>query len=258
MARLYQRVVEDPRPCTYLPGAEAQLEVKLMLDVSPAELDELLERGWRHFGPVYFRPLCADCHECVTLRIPVETFQPSRNQRRSARRSARFRREVGPPRVDDERLALYARWHAEREVRRGWDASELDGQRYLMDFALPQPFAREAAFYDDAQGGRLVGVGIFDHTPRALSAVYFFHDPALERESLGTANVLALIDDARRLGLPWVYLGYLVGGCASLRYKSYFLPHELLIGRPAPTEMPRWRPGARVTASADDESAARD
>src|SRR5262249_1836382 len=115
VARLFQRVVEDPRPCTYLPGVEAQLEVRLMLDVSPEELDQLLERGWRPLGPVYFRPLCRRCDECRTLRIPVAGFRPGRNQRRAARRAARFRRVVGPPRVDTQRLALYTRWHADRE-----------------------------------------------------------------------------------------------------------------------------------------------
>ncbi len=44
--------------------------------------------------------------------------------------------------------------------------------------------------------------------------------------SLGTWNVLCLIDEAVRLGLPYVYLGYYVAGCASMEYKPRFVPNE--------------------------------
>ena len=48
--RLLKRIVEAPRPCAYLPEQRAALDVRLMLDVTPAELDALLSRGWRRFG----------------------------------------------------------------------------------------------------------------------------------------------------------------------------------------------------------------
>jgi len=84
------------------------------LDVSPEELEALLERGWRRFGPMYFRPACEGCAECVTLRIPATTFEPSKSQRRARKNASRLTRRVSRPRIDDERLELYARWHAQR------------------------------------------------------------------------------------------------------------------------------------------------
>src|SRR6202034_4402610 len=99
----------------------------------------------------------------------------------AARASAQLRRVVGPPRVDDERVALYARWHAEREETRGWEPNVETRERYALEFAFSHPCAREAAFYDDAAGGKLVGVGLFDETPRALSAAFFFYDPDYAR-----------------------------------------------------------------------------
>jgi arginine-tRNA-protein transferase len=236
--RLLDRFVEKPHTCAYLPEERASLEVRVMLDVSPAETGALLERGWRRFGPIYFRPACASCAECVSLRVVADRFAPSKSQRRAVRAGARLRRVVGPPRVDAERLDLYARWHADRERARGWAPNAQDGERYGLEFAFEHPAAREAAFYDDdgAAGppGRLVGVGLFDETPTALSAAFFFHDPAPEyaRMSLGTLNVLLLVDDARGKGLAHVYLGYRVSDCPSLRYKSSFRPHELLGNRP--------------------------
>ena len=93
--RLLERVVEKPHPCAYLPGERASLEVRVMLDVTPPEMDALLERGWRRFGPIYFRPACAACAECVSLRVPAERFAPSKSQRRAARACGRLRRVVG-------------------------------------------------------------------------------------------------------------------------------------------------------------------
>jgi arginine-tRNA-protein transferase len=226
--RLLERVIEKPRPCSYLPAQAASLEVHVMLDVSAEETQGLLERGWRRFGPMYFHPACAGCGECVSLRILVSEFSPSKSQRRVARACAGLRRVVGPPRVDEARLALYAKWHESREDARGWDANPQTRERYAVEFAFPHPCAREAAFYDDSgEESRLVGVGLFDETPDALSAVFFFFDPDYERLSPGTANVLCLVEDARAAGRPYVYLGYRVAGCASLAYKSRFRPHEL-------------------------------
>jgi arginyl-tRNA--protein-N-Asp/Glu arginylyltransferase len=233
---LIERIVERPRPCAYLPAESASLEVRVMLDVTPEELDALLERAWRRFGPIYFRPACTGCGECVSLRVPVEQFVPSRSQRRVARVCARLRRVVGPARLD-----LYARWHADREQARGWEPNPQSRDRYGMEFAFPHPCAREAAFYDDEQGGRLVGVGLHDETPRALSAAFFFFDPTYTRMSLGTANVLGLLADAAATGRRHLYLGYRVQGCASLRYKAAFRPHELLAGRPAMDEAAEWK-----------------
>jgi arginyl-tRNA--protein-N-Asp/Glu arginylyltransferase len=232
--RLLERVVEKPRPCSYLADRSASLDVRVMLDVTAEEMEGLLARGWRRFGPMYFRPACASCTECVSLRVTVDAFAPSKSQRRAARGADRLRRVVGPPRVDDARLALYAKWHAQREEARGWGPNPETRDRYALEFAFPHPCAREAAFYDDATPGepRLVGLGLFDETPHALSAAFFFFDPAYEHLSPGTVNVLRLIDDARASARPHVYLGYRVTDCPSLAYKARFRPHELLRPRP--------------------------
>ncbi|MGA9519831.1 MAG: arginyltransferase, partial [Myxococcaceae bacterium] len=49
------------------------------------------------------------------------------------------------------------------------------------------------------------------------------------------------VEVARAQGIPHLYLGYRVIGCASLRYKDAFQPHELLEGRPAFDEEPIWQ-----------------
>ena len=243
VARLLQHITEPPHACIYLPEMQAALEIRLLVDVSPAELESMLERGWRRFGPMYFRPACADCMECVTLRIPAAAFHPSKSQRRARKDAARLERAVGRPLIDDERLALYARWHADREQSRGWAESPLDAERYAFDFAFQHPCVREVSFRDP-ETGRLVGLGIVDDTGVSLSAVYFFWDPEHAPASLGTAHVVMLLDEARARGLSYVYLGYRVEGCASLAYKGRYAPHQLLVGRPDARALPVWRDDA--------------
>jgi arginyl-tRNA--protein-N-Asp/Glu arginylyltransferase len=238
MARVVQRFTEKPRECSYLADRQATLDYRVMTDVSPEELEQLLIRGWRRFGPVYFRPSCAGCMECVSIRIPVATFQPSDSQKRALRRNKRFRVEVRRPTVDAERLELYGRWHSQREELRQWTASPLDEQDYQQQFAFPHPAAVEIASYD---GDRLVSVGLCDVTKSCWSAVYFFFDPEVGRLSPGIANVMRSVELARDYGIPHVYLGYRVLGCASMRYKATFHPHELLEGRPSFEEPPVWR-----------------
>lgn len=242
MARLLRRFLHTVDPCSYLADRGSRLDTRLMVGVSAEELEHLLVRGWRRFGPAYFRPQCVACRECVPIRVPVASFRPSKSQRRAMRGAADLRVQLAEPAVDATRLALYHRWHAQREDARGWSPTELDAETYSLEFALPHPAARELSFYDDSPEGqgRLVGVGLCDVTPRCWSAVYFYYDPAYARRSLGVVNVLVQIELARARGIPHVYLGYRVRDCTSLRYKAGYRPHELLLEMPGDEEDPRW------------------
>ncbi len=248
MARVLQHWLSAPSPCAYLPDEEAALEYRLMLDVDPAELDEMLCRGWRRFGPAYFRPGCAGCRSCVPLRVPVRSFRLTKSQKRVQKRTAHLRLVVGRPMVDSARLDLYHRWHAMQGGARGWAPDRIDVEEYYHQFAFPHPAVREYAYYDDSAdgGSRLVAVGIVDETPQALSAVYTYHDPEYRKDSLGTASVLFQLAEAARLNKQWVYLGYRVLGCASSEYKARFGPHELLVGWPEAETSPVWAPCGAV------------
>ncbi len=68
----------------------------------------------------------------------------------------------------------------------------------------PFPTQEWCYFLDDV----LVGVGYVDELSGGLSAIYLARDPEYRDRSLGTWNVLCLLDRASALGLPYVYLGY--------------------------------------------------
>ncbi len=211
-----------------------------MLDVTADEADDLLCRGWRHFGPGWFRPACKGCQECLSTRIVVDAFAPSRSQRRVQRRVGGLRTKIGKPIVDKARLDLFHAWQLERVRARGWEPARLTEQDYFMRFAFSTSVAREVTYYDPEADDRLVMVSICDETPQAWSALFCFYDPAYARLSPGIANILSLVDLARATARPYVYLGYCVLACQSLRYKAAFHPQELLVGMPDDHETPRW------------------
>lgn len=226
VVRLLEHSIGPPAACAYLPGRQWTMENKVMLGIGSAELQALLEQGWRRFGPVYFRPVCAGCTECVPLRVPVAGFAPSANLRRVLKRADGLRIEVASPSVDEARVSLHRRWHECRVEQRGWEAQPDDEESYALHFCFPHPSALEVTYWD---GQRLLAVGLTDRTPDALSAVYCFHDPDRAALSLGTLNVLTTISLARDWKLAHVYLGYCVEACDSLRYKRRFRPQERLV-----------------------------
>jgi leucyl-tRNA---protein transferase len=243
MARVLKMLVEAPRACSYLPGRVASHEHRVMLETSAVELEALLVRGWRRFGPDYFRPACSPCHECVPTRIAVREHVPSRSERRALRGARGLRLVVGRPRVDDERVELHQRWHAFREREKSWSPSDLDARSYALSFAFPHDAGRELAYYDDAapNGPRLVGVGLSDETPHAWSAAYFFYDPDYARRSLGVVHAMVQIQLARQRNIPHLYLGFWIRECPSMSYKARFHPRECLVGRPTDDEEPSWQ-----------------
>jgi len=210
-----------------------------MVDVTQPELEHLLEHGWRRFGVDYFRPNCGACSSCVPTRVPTFDFAPTKSQRRARKNCASLQIELGVPRFDPERLALYHRWHRYRESLRGWEEADLSERGYRLQFAFPHAAARELTFIDPVSE-RIVGVALSDETERAWSAIYFFYDPDWASRSIGTANVLIQIALARAKVIPYLYLGYRVAGCASLAYKQRFQPQQVLVGWPDDDETPVW------------------
>ena len=78
-------------------------------------------------------------------------------------------------------------------------------------------------------GGGLVAVSLIDRLDDGISAVYSFYDPKYKPAGLGTWSILWLVEECRRHGLPYVYLGYWVEGSPKMDYKARFVPQERLL-----------------------------
>jgi arginine-tRNA-protein transferase len=217
------RFIAPPSRCEYLPDEVARLAYVQVDRMTAAEYLEWLQVGWRRFGHVLFRPACPSCRKCQSLRVPVAAFEPHRTQRRVWKANlGSVSIAMGEPCPSPETRALYEKFHRYQHEAKGWPAPEAEGG----DGFSPNPFPTEEWRY--LVNGHLAGVGYVDVLPDALSAIYFFYDPDERRRSLGTFNVLSIIEEARRRALPWVYLGYYVEGCQSVEYKGRFMPNEVL------------------------------
>jgi arginine-tRNA-protein transferase len=76
--------------------------------------------------------------------------------------------------------------------------------------------------------GELLAVALSDVLADGLSMVYSFFEADQADRSPGTFMILDHITRARRMGLPYVYLGYWVAGSRKMDYKGRFLPQERL------------------------------
>ena len=195
-------VIAAPSACEYLPDQIWQLRYELHEQLTPVEYANRLQRGWRRFGRVMFRPECPACRRCQSLRVPVEAFRPNRSQQRAWRANqGDVSLEIGQPTDSDAHRSLYDRFHRHQSREKGWRDPEDGGAGTFLD----NPFETEEWRYTLAD--RLIGVGYVDRLPQALSAIYFYWDPDERPRSLGTYNVLSIIERARTLGVPNVYLG---------------------------------------------------
>jgi arginine-tRNA-protein transferase len=192
-----------------------------------AEYLTYLLAGWRRFGHMLFRQNCSGLGGCRSLRVDAARFGADRSQRRTRRANeGTVRLRIGNPAVTPEKVALFQRFQADRSQTRGWAPYESGDLAAFAESFAENPFPTQEWCYllDDV----LIGVGYVDELAGGLSAIYFARDPAYRDRSLGTWNVLCLLDRARALGLPHVYLGYHAAGCTSLQYKARFRPNQRL------------------------------
>jgi arginine-tRNA-protein transferase len=186
-----------------------------------------LHAGWRRFGHMLFRQSCSGPGACRSLRVDAARFRADRSHRRTHKvNEGIVRCSIGAPSVTREKIAVFERFQSDRSTMRGWSPyAPGDAAEFVRSLAS-NPFpTQEWCYY---LGEVLIGVGYVDELPGGLSAIYFARDPAHGDRSLGTWNVLCLVNRARALGLPHIYLGYHAAGCPSLQYKARFRPHERL------------------------------
>ncbi len=224
------RYIAAPSTCGYLPDRQWSLEYEYVGAMTSTEYLQRLLQGWRRFGCMLFRPACPTCRACQSLRVVADRFRPDRSQKRARQANAgTVELRIGKPATTKAKLALYDRYHAFQSGHKGWPQHPAKDMASYAESFVRHPFPVEEWCY--TLDGRLVGVGYVDVMAEAaeggLSAIYFFYDPEERQRSLGTYNVLCVIEEARRRGLPYAYLGYYVEGSEGMTYKTRFVPNQL-------------------------------
>lgn len=216
-----------PHSCSYLRDQHATTVFVDPNEQMDAELySQLSELGFRRSGGHVYRPKCETCQACIPARIPVAYFEPSRQQRRCWKRNQDIQVNVLDSIDSSEHYRLYERYISERHS---------DGDMYPATRSQFRSFlTREwdvTQYLEFRLNDTMVGVAVCDRMSNALSAVYTYFDPDLHRRSLGTFAILLQIDQAQRLDLQYVYLGYWIKACPKMSYKTQFRPLELMVNK---------------------------
>lgn len=219
-------LVTPPHGCSYLEDRDATtVFIDPDFPMDTRLYSALTLHGFRRSGPHVYRPHCGPCQACVPVRVQVDEFQPRRSQRRAWRRNEDLSVHRCPPLFDDEHFALYRHYVGARH--RGGSMDNPTPGRY-MEF-LTSVWS-ETDFYEFRLRDRLLAVAVADRLRDGLSAVYTFFDTGFPERSLGVHAVLWQIQEARRLGLHWVYLGYWIADSPKMAYKAEFRPQQHLVG----------------------------
>ena len=192
--------------------------------------DALSRIGFRRSQTVAYRPSCADCNACVSVRVVADEFRASNTQRRIERRNSDLVATECKPWATSEQFELLQRYLEARHPGGGMASmDEMD----FADMVEHTPVTSHVIEYREPstgrQPGRLVGACLTDRQGDGLSMIYSFYDPDLEgRSGLGNYIILDHIRRAAAEGLPYVYLGYWVEGSARMQYKIRYRPLERL------------------------------
>lgn len=217
-----------PATCSYLPTAQEQLAVLMSPIPHDHQLyEQLIAHNFRRSGNQLYRPHCAQCQACQSLRIPVNTFEPSRAQRRILAKAARanwhYRLQDNnlTPETYQSLFALFERYIAFKHA----DGSMYPATAEQLDSLLSsqwQPIKLLTVY----QQQQLMAVSVIDTLTTSYSAVYSFFAPEAVAFSPGKLAVLYLLAEAKASARQFVYLGYQVDGCRKMAYKTEFRPHQ--------------------------------
>lgn len=223
--------VTSPAPCPYLPG---RMERKVFTELKgphAEELNDALGRiGFRRSQTVAYRPSCADCQACVSVRVVAGEFRASASQRKNLRRNSDLIATICRPWSTSEQFDLLQRYLGQRHPGGGMTSMDEGDfadmvehtpvESWVVEYREPNP---------DGTPGRLVGACLTDRQGDGLSMIYSFYEPDhAGRTGLGNYIIVDHIRRARQEGLPFVYLGYWVEGSARMQYKIRYRPMELL------------------------------
>ncbi len=227
--------VTTPQPCPYLPGRlERKLFTHLTHEKPSTLIDNLLKGGFRRSQNIAYMPYCEGCHACVSVRVLVDEFRPSRAMRRVVDRNRDLVARRIAPVPTSEQYGLFRGYIDARHSDGGMaDMTVLDYAMMVEDsivdtFLTEYRLKPEEPLAPGAGPGALAAVALCDRLSDGISMVYSFYEPSEEARSLGTHMIVEHIEHARRLGLPYLYLGYWIDGSRKMSYKMRFQPLERL------------------------------
>ena len=212
-------------PCPYIEG---QIERKVVTDLTGHNAEELYQRlsraGFRRSHNLAYRPACPTCNACIPVRIVAGEFEMTKSFRRVMAANADLTADDTDAIATVEQYRLFSAYQRVRHEGGDMSGMAFDDYREMVENT---PVTSRTVEFRDGDGA-LVAVMLMDRMTDSLSAVYSFFDGSLARRSLGTYMILWMVECARALALPYVYLGFWIDGSDKMAYKARFQPLEAL------------------------------
>ncbi len=225
-----QFFITAPSPCPYLPGKKERKVFTHLVGLEARALNsQLSQGGFRRSQNIAYRPACDQCSACTSVRVPVDSFDWSKTFRKVMRRNSDIVGHVAKAQATSEHYSLFREYIDTRHAEGGMaDMSVLDFAAMVDDTTADSRLIEYRYAIGHPDSGELVASLLVDVLADGLSLIYSFYDPSMEQRSLGTMMILDAIKRTKRIGLPYVYLGYYVAGSHKMEYKSRFMPQERL------------------------------
>ncbi|MEG8042691.1 arginyltransferase [Sphingomonas sp. LR59] len=223
--------VTSPSPCPYLPGRQERKVFTELTGPHASELNDALGRiGFRRSQGVAYRPSCAGCTACVSVRVVTNEFMPNATQRKLLRCNGDVEVTACKAWATDEQFQLLRRYLGTRHPGGGMAGMNEDDYADMIEHSPVNSVIveyREPSV--DGARGRLIGACLTDRQADGLSMVYsFFAADEDSRPGFGNFIIMDHLIRAREAGLPYVYLGYWVKGSPRMEYKTRYRPLEVL------------------------------
>ncbi|MFK5937162.1 MAG: arginyltransferase [Sulfurimonas sp.] len=224
--------------CSYIKGNTQSTHYKMVENCSAQDCQDLIERGFRRFGKMYFRPICNDCQECQSIKIDAQNFTFTKSAKRVLKKATHIKSYLQKPTLTQEHLNLFKKYHLHMKDKKEWDYHETTPEHYYQSFVSGHAnFGHEVLYFDE---NKLIGVDLIDILEDGISSIYFYYDPDYSAYSLGKLSLYKQIQYALKARKKWIYLGYYVEECPSLSYKADYKPYVTLQGRPSEYEEFIW------------------
>jgi leucyl-tRNA---protein transferase len=220
-----------PYSCSYLSDRVARSQVATPAHLINADLyGELVSNGFRRSGMYTYRPYCDGCKACTACRVNIQQFAPKRYQKRAFKKHQGLQAKVGHLAYIQEHYELYMSYQKDRHAGGGMDNDNQDQyQQFLLQSKVNTRLVEFRDGPNDPEPGKLRIVSIIDIIQDGLSSVYTFFDTSVENASYGTYCIMWQLEQAKKLNLPYLYLGYLIKESPTMAYKSEFEPLEILV-----------------------------
>lgn len=189
--------------------------------LSERAMELFLSAGYRRNGNCLYNMRCFGCGSCHPVRLHASTFRPNRSQKRAWKMNQDVEKELYPLTPDKENIDL-----CERFLRSRYPKENNTAPGYFRDFFLNNIVSSAQMQY--RVDGVLLGTSIIDIGYNWLNAVYFYFAPEASKRSLGTFNIMHLVDLCREWEIEYLYLGYLIEEVSAMSYKANFKPYYVL------------------------------